>query len=104
MQTDFIRYKPILSDANLFYPTQTDFIRKSSIQTDFTTNITIISYFSYYRTKVTTATTTATTNILLGPRCFATRGQKVISGFEVNSTLVFKNEIISGATYQNYMN
>ena len=76
IQTDFIWCKPILSDANRFYPTQTDFIRKSTNQTDYITNISFISYFSYSRTKVTTTTPT-TTITLLGPRCFATRGQKV---------------------------
>ena len=47
------------------------------MQTDITTNVTIISYFSYSMTKVTTTTTATTTTIIfLGPRCFATRGQK----------------------------
>ena len=59
-----------------FYPAQTGFIRYSSVITDYTVNITVISYLSYYRTKVPTPTPT-TTYTLLGPRCFATRGQKV---------------------------
>ena len=62
-------YKSILSKSNRFY----------QMQTDITTNVTIISYFSYSMTKVTTTTTATTTTIIfLGPRCFATRGQKSI--------------------------
>ena len=63
-----------------FYPAQTGFIRYSSVITDYTVNITVISYFNYYLGNVPrspTTTTTTTTYILLGPRCFATRGQKV---------------------------
>ena len=71
IQPDFL-CKPILSDTNRFYWMQTDFIRHSSVQTNYIGNMTILSYFSYSVTKVTTATTT----IFLGLRCFATRGQK----------------------------
>ena len=60
-----------------FYPAQTGFIRYSSVITDYTVNITVISYFNYYLGNVPrTATTPTTTAIFLGPRCFATRGQK----------------------------
>ena len=62
IQTDCIRYKPILSDTNRFYHVQTDYI----------TIIAIVRGFNFFRTKVAPRTT----YILLGPRCFATRGQK----------------------------
>ena len=46
-----------------------------------TTFITVIRDFSFYLGNVprtaTTTTTTTTTAIFLGPRCFATRGQKL---------------------------
>ena len=64
-----------------FYPAQTGFIRYSFIITDCAVNITVISYFSYSRTKVPRrrrTTTTTTTYTFLWPRCFATRGQKII--------------------------
>ena len=86
MQTDFIGYKPSFSinnylpiflDAKRFYTIQTDFLRNCSIETDYIGNITIISYFRYSLTKVPTPTTI----ILLGPRCFATRGQKLYKFF-----------------------
>ena len=44
-------FKTILSDTNRSYPIQTDFIRHSSIKTDYATYITIISYFSFYSSE-----------------------------------------------------
>ena len=77
IQTDFVGCKPALSDTNRLYRIQTDTSWSKLIQTDtitdYITNISFIGDFSYSRTKVPRTTTTY---ILLGPRCFATRGQK----------------------------
>ena len=59
-----------------FHPVQTGCIRYFFIQTDYTVNITVISYFSGYLSKGWRRRRTTTTYTLLWPRCFATRGQK----------------------------
>ena len=91
LQTVYIRYKPILPKIPLFKPILFDTNRLYPIQPilpdtnrfypiflysiRLCSNTAIISYFSYYLGKGW-RTTTPTTIILLGPRCFATRGQK----------------------------
>ena len=78
VQTEFCPAQTGFYPAQIgFHPAQTGFIQKSSVITDYNVNISVRSYFSYNRTKVLTPTTTTTTYTLLGPRCFATRGQKL---------------------------
>ena len=57
-----VYYRAVLKFVNIFVPIL------------YSTFIAMISNFNNYRTKVAPTTTTFT---LLGPRCFATRGQKV---------------------------